>query len=79
MIGLIISICIGILAGFLAGKIMRGQGYGVLLDLLLGIGGSILGYFVFGLLQLTPSGLIGRIVVSTAGAVMLIYIARRLS
>jgi uncharacterized membrane protein YeaQ/YmgE (transglycosylase-associated protein family) len=78
MIGLIVSICIGILAGFLAGKIMRGQGYGILLDLLLGIGGSILGYFVFGLLQLTPTGLIGRIAVSTAGAVLLIYIARRL-
>ena len=36
-------ICIGILAGFLAGKIMRGRGYGVLIDLLLGLVGSVVG------------------------------------
>jgi len=78
MIGLVTTLVIGVLAGFLAGQIMRGRGYGLMLDLLLGIGGSILGYFVFGLLKLTPSGLIGRIVVSTAGAVLLIYIARKL-
>jgi len=79
MISLIWSILIGILCGWLAGKIMRGKGYGVLIDLLLGIGGSVLGYFVFGLLGLSASGLIGRIVVSTAGAVLLIFIARKLS
>jgi uncharacterized membrane protein YeaQ/YmgE (transglycosylase-associated protein family) len=78
MIGLITTIAIGILAGFLAGKIMRGQGYGVLVDLLLGIGGSIVGFFVFGLLGLSASPIIGRIVVSTAGAVLLIYVARQL-
>jgi len=78
MISLIWSIVIGILCGWLAGQIMRGKGYGVLIDLLLGIGGSILGYLVFGLLGLSASGLIGRIVVSTAGAVLLIYIARAL-
>ena len=79
MISLVWSILIGILCGWLAGKIMRGKGYGVLIDLLLGIGGSVLGYFVFGLLGLSASGLIGRIVVSTAGAVLLIFIARKLS
>ncbi len=78
MISLIWSIVIGILCGWLAGQIMRGKGYGVLIDLLLGVGGSILGYLVFGLLGLSASGLIGRIVVSTAGAVLLIYIARAL-
>ena len=79
MINLIWSILIGILCGWLAGQIMRGKGYGVLVDLLLGIGGSILGYLVFGLLGLSASPLVGRIVVSTAGAVMLIFIARKLS
>ena len=79
MIGLIWSILIGILCGWLAGQIMRGKGYGVLIDLLLGIGGSILGFFVSGLLGLSATGLVGRIVVSTAGAVLLIFIARKLS
>jgi uncharacterized membrane protein YeaQ/YmgE (transglycosylase-associated protein family) len=75
---LVWQIVIGILAGWLAGKIMRGRGYGVLIDLLLGILGSVLGGFLFGLLGLSASGLIGRLVVATAGAVFLIYLARKL-
>jgi uncharacterized membrane protein YeaQ/YmgE (transglycosylase-associated protein family) len=74
---LIWQIAIGILAGFLAGKIMRGKGYGVLLDLLLGIVGSIVGGFAFGLLGLHAYSLIGSVIVATGGAVLLIYIARR--
>jgi uncharacterized membrane protein YeaQ/YmgE (transglycosylase-associated protein family) len=72
------EIVIGIIAGWLAGKIMRGRGYGVLLDLLLGIVGSIVGGLVFGLLGLYAYGFIGRIVIATAGAVMLVYLVRRL-
>ena len=73
------EIMIGICAGFLAGKIMRGKGYGVLLDLLLGIVGSVVGGFVFSLLGLYASSLIGTLVVATAGAVILIYLVRRFS
>jgi uncharacterized membrane protein YeaQ/YmgE (transglycosylase-associated protein family) len=72
------QIAIGILAGWLAGKIMRGRGYGVLLDLVLGIVGSLIGGFVFGLLGLHAYGLIGSIVVATAGAVILLFLVRRL-
>ena len=72
------EICIGILAGFLAGKIMRGRGYGVLMDLVLGLVGAVLGGFVFGLFGLYAYGLVGRLAISTAGAVMLIWLVRRL-
>ena len=72
------EIAIGILAGFLAGKIMRGKGYGVLIDLLLGLVGSVVGGFVFGLVGLHAYGLIGQIVTATAGAVMLVWLVRRL-
>ena len=72
------EIAIGILAGWLAGKIMRGRGYGVLLDLLLGMVGSVVGGFVFGLLGLHAYGLVGQVVVATAGAVLLVYLVRRL-
>ncbi|PYP40020.1 MAG: GlsB/YeaQ/YmgE family stress response membrane protein [Gemmatimonadetes bacterium] len=72
------QIAIGILAGWLAGKIMRGKGFGVLLDLVLGVVGSLIGGLVFGLLGLHAYGLIGSIVVATAGAVMLLYLVRRL-
>jgi uncharacterized membrane protein YeaQ/YmgE (transglycosylase-associated protein family) len=75
---LIWEIVIGILAGFLAGKIMRGKGYGVLIDLLLGLVGSVLGGIVFGAIGLVAYGLVGRLVIATAGAVMLIWLVRRL-
>ena len=75
---LVWEIALGILAGWLAGKIMRGKGYGVLLDLLLGMVGSVVGGFVFGLLGLHAYGLIGSLVVATAGAVMLVYLVRRI-
>jgi uncharacterized membrane protein YeaQ/YmgE (transglycosylase-associated protein family) len=75
---LVWQIVIGILAGFLAGKIMRGRGYGLLVDLLLGIVGSMLGGLIFSVLGLYSSGLVGELVVATVGAVLLIYIARRL-
>jgi uncharacterized membrane protein YeaQ/YmgE (transglycosylase-associated protein family) len=76
---LIWQVVIGIVAGWLAGKIMRGRGCGVLIDLLLGIVGSVLGGFLFGMLGLYAAGLVGRLVVATAGAVLLIYVARRLA
>jgi uncharacterized membrane protein YeaQ/YmgE (transglycosylase-associated protein family) len=75
---LVWQILIGILAGFLAGKIMRGKGYGVIIDLALGIVGAILGGFVFSLLGLYSSGLLGQLVVATVGAVLVIVIARKI-
>jgi uncharacterized membrane protein YeaQ/YmgE (transglycosylase-associated protein family) len=72
------EIAIGILAGFLAGKIMRGKGYGVLMDLVLGLVGAVVGGFVFGLIGLYAYSLVGRLAISTAGAVMLIWLVRRL-
>lgn len=78
MFSLIWQIAIGILAGFLAGKIMRGRGYGILMDLLLGVVGSMLGGAVFGLLGLYSSGVVGQLVVATVGAILLIYLVRKL-
>ena len=72
------EIAIGILAGFLAGQIMRGKGYGIVIDLLLGLVGSMVGGFVFRLLGLHGYGLVGQLVTATAGAVLLIWVARRL-
>jgi len=75
---LILQILIGIVAGWLAGKIMRGRGFGVLIDLFVGIIGSVIGGFVFSLLGLHASGAIGQLVVATAGAVFLLYLVRHL-
>ena len=75
---LIWRILIGIIAGWLAGKIMRGRGFGLLLDLGLGIVGSLIGGAVFGLFGLTAYSLIGSLVVATAGATLLLYLIRQL-
>ena len=69
---------VGLVAGWLAGKIMRGRGFGVLIDLFVGILGSVIGGFVFGLLGLYAGSIIGQLVVATAGAVFLLYLVRHL-
>ena len=75
---LLTQIIIGIIAGWLAGKIMRGRGFGLLGDLVVGIVGSLIGGFVFSLLGLASYGLIGSIVVATVGAMLLLYLVRLL-
>jgi uncharacterized membrane protein YeaQ/YmgE (transglycosylase-associated protein family) len=74
--GFLWEIIIGILAGFLAGKIVKGSGMGILVDLIVGIVGSILGGWVFGLLGLAAYGLIGQLVMATVGAIILLLIVR---
>jgi uncharacterized membrane protein YeaQ/YmgE (transglycosylase-associated protein family) len=73
---LIWTIVIGILAGWLAGQIVKGRGMGLVVDLIVGIIGSLLGGFVFGLLGLAAYGLIGRLVMATVGAVLLLLLVR---
>ncbi len=75
---LIWTILIGIIAGWLAGHLVKGRGMGIGIDLLVGIVGSVLGGFVFGLLGLAAYGLIGRLVMSVVGAVILLLIVRAL-
>ena len=76
--GLITLILVGIIAGWLAGKIMRGTGFGVLGDLVVGVIGSLVGGFVFGLLGISSYNVIGSIAIATAGAVLLLYLIRYL-
>jgi uncharacterized membrane protein YeaQ/YmgE (transglycosylase-associated protein family) len=76
--GLLWAVLIGLIAGWLAGTVMKGRGYGVLMDILLGIVGGIIGRFVFGLLGLAAWGVVGSILVSFVGAVILIAVARQL-
>ena len=73
--GFIWYIVIGIVAGFLAGKIMRGGGFGLVINLLLCILGGVLGGWVFALFGLAASGLIGSLITSTVGAILVLWIA----
>jgi uncharacterized membrane protein YeaQ/YmgE (transglycosylase-associated protein family) len=78
MSGLIWWILVGLIAGFLAGKVMKGGGFGVVMDIVVGIAGAIIGGFVLGLAGIHAGGLIGSIVVAFVGAVILIWIVRQL-
>ncbi len=69
---LIIFLAIGAVAGWLAGLIMKGRGFGLLGNIIVGIVGAIMGGFVFGLLGIKAGGLIGVIVTATVGAVILL-------
>lgn len=74
--GIIWWIIVGLIAGWAAGKIMKGRGYGVLADIVLGIVGAILGGWVVGMLGLGGGGLIWSILVAILGAVILIWLVR---
>ena len=67
---------IGILAGWLAGQVMKGGGYGLIGDLVLGIIGAFIGGWVLGLVGLTAGGFIGRVITATIGAVLLVFLVR---
>jgi uncharacterized membrane protein YeaQ/YmgE (transglycosylase-associated protein family) len=74
---LLYIVLVGLIAGWAAGKIMKGSGYGVLTDLLLGIVGAIIGSRVLGLFGIYSSGgLIPNILVAIVGAVILVAIVR---
>ncbi len=73
---LIWTIVIGVLAGWLAGQLVKGRGMGLIADLIVGIVGSFLGGFVFGLLGLATYGFIGRLVMCVVGAVILLLLIR---
>ena len=68
---------IGLVAGWLAGLLMKGGGFGVIGDIVVGILGALLGGFLFSSLGLSSGGgLLGAIVVATIGAIVLIFILR---
>lgn len=70
------TIVIGIIAGWLAGLIVKGRGMGLLVDLIVGIVGSLIGGFLAGLIGLAAYGLLGRLVIALAGAVILLFLVR---
>ncbi len=71
------SIIIGAIAGWLAGKIMKGGGFGLVMNMVLGIIGGVVGGWAFGLLGLsTDGGKFGYLVTSVVGAVLILYVGR---
>ena len=70
-------VLIGLVAGWLAGTLMKGGGFGVIGDIVVGVVGALLGGFLFSSLGLSAgAGLIGAIIVATIGAIVLIFLLR---
>jgi uncharacterized membrane protein YeaQ/YmgE (transglycosylase-associated protein family) len=75
--GIITWLVVGLIAGWLAGQVMKGGGYGIIWDMVLGILGGFLGGWLFGLLGIwTDGGILRAIIVSFVGAVILVWITR---
>jgi uncharacterized membrane protein YeaQ/YmgE (transglycosylase-associated protein family) len=72
--GLIGWILIGLIAGWLAGKISRGEGYGCIADIILGLVGSLLGGWLFTRLGIFGGGFIYSLAAATLGAVIVVSI-----
>lgn len=69
-------IIIGAIAGWLAGQIMKGKGFGLFGNILVGIVGGIIGGWLFGVLNISAGGgVIGSILTALAGAIVLLFIA----
>ena len=74
--GIIWILLVGLIAGWLAGKLMKGSGFGVVGDIILGVLGAVVGGWLFGLLGIAAWGFLGSIIVAVVGAVVLLYAAR---
>ena len=75
--GFLAWIIVGLIAGWLAGQVMKGGGYGVLVDIILGLLGGLLGGWLSGQLGIgAGGGMVGSIIVAFIGAVILVGITR---
>ena len=77
--GIIAWIVIGIIAGWLTGKLMRGAGFGVIMDMVVGLIGALIGGFLsshIGMGGVNQHGLIMSIIIATLGAVILTWLLR---
>lgn len=73
---LLVILLVGLVAGWLAGKIMRGAGFGVIGDIIIGLVGAIIGNYLLPRLNIHLGvGLVAAIANATIGAIVLLFIA----
>jgi len=75
--GILIILFVGLVAGWLAGKIVRGTGFGIIGDIIVGIAGALIAAFLFPKLGIRlGAGLVAEIIQSAIGAIILLLIVR---
>lgn len=67
-------ILIGLVAGYLGSRIVRGSGSGLILNLVIGLIGALLGGWIFGLFGLGTNNLVGTLITATVGSVVLLWV-----
>lgn len=73
---ILLFLLVGAVAGWLAGQIMKGGGYGLLWNIILGIIGGIVGGWLFDFLEIsTGGGMLGSLITAVAGAVVVLFVA----
>jgi len=76
--GFIVSLIVGGIVGWLASKVMKTDAQmGVVANVLVGVVGSMLGFWLAGLLGFAAYGMFARVIVSVAGAALLIFILQK--
>jgi len=74
---LLVILFVGLIAGWLAGKIVRGTGFGIIGDILVGIAGAFVASWLFPKLGIhLGTGLVSEIIYSAIGAIVLLLIVR---
>jgi uncharacterized membrane protein YeaQ/YmgE (transglycosylase-associated protein family) len=73
---LIWFLLVGLVAGWLAGKLTKGSGFGVVGDIVMGVIGAFIGGPLFRAIGISAGGTLGSIVVATIGAVVLVLVVR---
>jgi len=74
---ILVILFVGLIAGWLAGKIVRGTGFGIIGDILVGIAGALIASFLFPKLGIRiGSGLVSEIIYSAIGAIILLLVVR---
>lgn len=76
VMGLIVFLIVGGIAGWLAGRIIKGRGFGLPVNILVGVIGAFIGGFLLQVLGFSTTHLLGQIISATLGAVVLLYLVR---
>ena len=75
---LVYFLLIGVVAGWLSGQLTKGRGFGLVMDLIVGVIGSCLGGFLLGLIGIHGSGLLGNLISATFGAIVFLFLLKKL-
>ena len=78
MLDLLYYIVIGLIAGWLAGRILKERSMGLLGNLVIGVIGAVVGAYIFEFFGISSGGLIGTLISAVIGAVILLYVIQSL-